>query len=223
MNRGVADQPSPPTWREPEPSEFVPPDYFRRLEGHELPGGGGPLEVDLGCGDGSFLVEMARQFPDRRFLGVERLLGRVRKVSRKLQREGLENAQVLRLESRYTVEWLLPENSVSRLHLLCPDPWPKARHHRRRLLQPEFLAAVAAVLEPGGEFLFKTDNDEYFEWALEQFEACASLVEEEWPDDAFFYPLTDFERQWLAEGRTIRRIRLRRRVGDNAGQHGLAQ
>ena len=135
----------------------------------ELFGGGAPLEVDLGCGDGSFLVEMARHFPERRFLGVERLLGRVRKVCRKLQRAGLENARVLRLESRYTVEWLLPGDSVSRLHLLCPDPWPKARHHRRRLLQPEFLAAVARVLEPGGEFLFKTDNEEYFEWALEQF------------------------------------------------------
>ena len=140
---------------------------------------------------------------------IERLLGRVRKVSRKLQRAGLENARVLRLESRYTVEWLFPEKSVSRLHLLCPDPWPKARHHRRRLLQPEFLAAMARVLEPGGEFLFKTDNEEYFEWALEQFQTCPSLVEEEWPEDAFFYPLTDFERQWLGEGRTIRRVRLR--------------
>ena len=205
----MTDQPSSPAWREPEALEYVPPDYFRRLRDDELFGGGAPLEVDLGCGDGSFLVEMARNFPERRFLGVERLLGRVRKVSRKLQRAGLENARVLRLESRYTVEWLFPENSISRLHLLCPDPWPKARHHRRRLLQPEFLAAMTRVLKPGGEFLFKTDNEEYFEWALEQFQTCPSLVEEEWPEDAFFYPLTDFERQWLGEGRTIRRVRLR--------------
>ena len=201
------DNPSD-SFRPAEPFEFVPPDYFRRLQADEL-FGGEPVEVDLGCGDGSFLLAMARHYPERRFLGVERLLGRVRKVCRKLRREGLENAGVLRLESRYTVEWLLPEASVSRLHLLCPDPWPKAKHHRRRLIQPEFLAAVSRVLRPGGEFLFKTDSEEYFEWALEHFEGCARLVAEEWPDDAFFYPQTDFEQQWLAEGRTIRRARFR--------------
>ncbi len=210
----MAEQPSPPVWRKPEPFEYVPPDYFRRLQRDELVAGDAPLEVDLGCGDGSFLVEMARHFPERRFLGVERLLGRVRKVSRKLQRAELENARVLRLESRYTVEWLFPGDSVSRLHLLCPDPWPKARHHRRRLLQPEFLAALARVLEPGGEFLFKTDSREYFEWALEQFQTCTSLVVEDWPEEAFFYPPTDFERQWLAEGRTMNRLRYRK-IGES--------
>lgn len=211
MDRPAVSQPDDDPrdgFRNPEPLEFMPADYFRRLRRDEL-FGGGPLEVDLGCGDGSFLVAMAGQHPERRFLGVERLLGRARKVCRKLLREGLENARVLRLESRYTLEWLLPEASVSRLHLLCPDPWPKARHHRRRLIQPEFLEAVSRVLVPGGEFLFKTDNEEYFEWTLEHLEGCATLVAEEWPDDAFFYPLTDFEQQWLAGGRSIKRLRLR--------------
>lgn len=193
--------------RAPEAGEFVPPDYFRRLDRSEIFGGEGPLEIDLGCGDGSFLLAMAREFPERRFLGVERLLGRVRKVCRRAQREGLGNLQVLRLESLYTVEWLLPPASVERLHLLFPDPWPKARHHKRRLVQARFLAAAAKILAPGGEFLFKTDHPEYFEWAADELASFSGLTVCEWPDDAFFYPETDFERQWKAEGKTPQRLR----------------
>ena len=134
--------------RIPEPQEFVPDDYFRRLEKAELIRAGRPLEIDLGCGDGKFLLEMAAHHPERDFLGVERLLGRVRKVCKRIGKLGLTNARVLRLESRYTAEWLLPPASVSRLHLLCPDPWPKLRHHRRRLAKSSasgcFTKAAAA-------------------------------------------------------------------------------
>ena len=129
-----------------------------------------PLEIDLGCGDGSFLIEMAQHYPERNFLGVERLLGRVRGVCKRIQELGLTNVMVLRLESQYTLEYLLAPASVSRLHLLCPDPWPKARHHKRRLVQQEFLHILQKTLSPGGEFLFKTDHPEYYEWVLEQMD-----------------------------------------------------
>jgi tRNA (guanine-N7-)-methyltransferase len=89
--------------------EFVPHHYFRTLEPGEICRDGRPLEIDLGCGDGSFLFGMAKEYPDRDFLGVERLLGRVRKVCKKITRRHLENARVLRLESRYVVEWLLAD------------------------------------------------------------------------------------------------------------------
>jgi tRNA (guanine-N7-)-methyltransferase len=192
------------------PGEFVPADYFRRLERHELCHDGRPLEVDLGCGDGSFLVAMAGQFPERDFLGVERLLGRARKVGKKLVRNRLTNGRVLRLESRYAVEWLLPAASVARLHLLCPDPWPKVRHHRRRLVQPEFLAAVGRVLVPGGEFLFMTDHQEYFEWVGEKVAACGGLEPLEWVAESFFYPKTDFQELWESEGKVMWRLRCRK-------------
>lgn len=190
--------------------EFVPADYFRKLERAEVCRGERPLEVDLGCGDGSFLMEMARHFPERDFLGTERLLGRVRKVCRKLTRRGLENARVLRLESRYTVEWLLPEASVTRLHLLCPDPWPKLRHNRRRLMQHAFLEAVENALLPGGEFLFMTDHEEYFQWAREKVEAYGKFNVLEWNEDTFFYPKTDFQVQWEGEGKSMFRLRCRK-------------
>lgn len=190
--------------------EFVPGDYFRKLELGELCRGERPLEIDLGCGDGSFLMEMARQHPERDFLGVERLLGRVRKVCKKITRRELGNARVLRLDSRYVVEWLLPEASVSRLHLLCPDPWPKLRHHRRRLVQVEFLEAVKRALAPGGEFLFMTDHEEYFQWAEEKVALFGGFERLEWTEDSFFYPKTDFQQLWESEGKVMWRMRCRK-------------
>jgi tRNA (guanine-N7-)-methyltransferase len=192
------------------PAEFVPADYFRVLEKSEIFADDKPLEVDLGCGDGSFLLGMAARYPERSFLGVERLLGRVRKVGKRISRAGLENAKVLRLESRYTIEWLFPAESVTRLHLLCPDPWPKAKHHRKRLVQQDFLAAMWKVLVPGGEFLFMTDHPEYFEFAAAQVSQFGRLERLEWAEEAFFYPKTDFQLQWEAEGKSMHRLRARK-------------
>lgn len=189
--------------------EFVPDDYFQKLERAVICRGDRPLEIDLGCGDGSFLMEMAREFPERDFLGTERLLGRVKKVCKKVTRRKLDNARVLRLDSRYVVEWLLPEAAVSRLHLLCPDPWPKLRHNRRRLVQLEFLEAVRRALVPGGEFLFMTDHEEYFRWALGKVAEFGKFEVLEWEEDSFFYPKTDFQELWESEGKSMWRLRCR--------------
>ena len=190
--------------------ELVPRNYFRRFAREEISTLRRPLEIDLGCGDGSFLLAMASEFPDRDYIGVERLLGRVRKVCKKITRRTMSNVRVLRLDSKYTVEWLLPESSVTRLHLLCPDPWPKLRHQRRRLIQPEFLSAVYKSLVPGGEFLFMTDHEEYFSWAemkTMEFEKFDRLT---WMEESFFYPKTDFQMQWEAEGKPMFRMRFQK-------------
>lgn len=196
--------------RLPMPGEMVPAHYFRELDLAEIRNPGRPLEVDLGCGDGSFLLRMAQHHPERDFLGVERLLGRVRKVCRKLTRQSLQNARVLRLESRYVVEWLLPEGSVTRLHLMCPDPWPKVRHHRRRLVQVDFLSAVRRVLVPGGEFLFMTDHEEYFQWVVEKVADFGAFERLPWNGDEFYHPKTDFQELWESEGKTMWRLRCRK-------------
>lgn len=196
--------------RPQEPNELIPEDYFSSLEVQQHFATPAPLEVDLGCGDGTFLLEMAAHHPERNFLGVERLLGRVRKVCRRAEQRGLKNLRVLRLESLYTLQWLLPEGSINRLHLLCPDPWPKAKHHKRRLFQEPFLRAVHRTLIPGGEFLFKTDHPEYFEWCEEHLAAFPLLTPLSWAEDAFFYPKTDFQKQWEAEGKTLQSLRSRK-------------
>lgn len=193
----------------PLPHELYPDDWFARLDRAGLFSGEASIELDLGCGDGSFLLRMAEQFPDRRFLGVERLLGRVRKVSRGAERNGLENVRVLRIDSNYAVNWLLPKAAFSRIHFLCPDPWPKKKHARRRqMCQPTFLRALHGLLEEGGELLFLTDALPYHEEAAELLETIEFFERLPWEEGDFFYPKTDFEEQWTAEGRTMKRIRL---------------
>ena len=185
--------------------QFIPPDYFRKLDRAEIfPDPKRRLEIDLGCGDGSFLVGLAGHYPERYFLGVERLLGRARRAYRKACRGDLENLKVLRLETSYTLEWLLPDTCASRIHLLFPDPWPKKRHHKRRLVTAEFCAALGRVLEPGGEFLLKTDDTEYFEESMAVLTASPDLEEIAIEDGTFFYPQTDFERRWLEQSKAIR-------------------
>lgn len=192
------------------PALFIPPDHFRELRHDEIfPDTSRPLEVDLGCGDGTFVAGMAAHYPERDFLGVERMLGRVGKTMRKIHAGRLSNARIMRLETAYTVAWLLPTASVSRLHLLCPDPWPKKKHEARRMVnQDEFLNGLTRILIPGGEFLLKTDDRPYFEDALASFSKRQHQFQQlDWPEDAFFYQMTDFEKGWLDMGRTINRAR----------------
>jgi tRNA (guanine-N7-)-methyltransferase len=137
----------------------------------------------------------------------------VRGVCKRIQELGLTNVKVLRLESQYTLEYLLEPHSVSRLHLLCPDPWPKARHHKRRLVQQEFLHILQKALKPSGEFLFKTDHLEYHEWVMEQIgqfnhsNTESAFTCQSWPleneQGSFFYAKTDFQRHWESRGKHI--------------------
>lgn len=194
--------------------EYVPLDYFRRARLEEIfpERPDLPAELDLGCGDGGFLLAMAARFPDRNFLGVERLLGRARGVARRAIRQNLQNVRILRLDSNYAVHWLLPPESFQRIHLLFPDPWPKKRHHRRRLFQPAFLRAIHHLLAPDGEFLFKTDHAGYFEQARAVVDSPRFLELLPWHPSDFFYPETDFERQWRGAGREIYKLRLRKNL-----------
>ena len=198
--------------RVPGPLEWLPEDYFRRATAADIfpERAEAPLELDLGCGDGTFLAGLAVHHPERNFLGVERFLGRVRGTCRKAQANGCHNVRVLRLETEYTVGWLLPVAAFSRIHLLFPDPWPKKKHAGKRLFRPDFLALIRNLLVPGGEFLFKTDHEEYAEESNGVARELAGYERLDWEEHAFPYPITDFEGQWLGQGKTIHRLRLRR-------------
>ncbi|HIX20719.1 MAG TPA: tRNA (guanosine(46)-N7)-methyltransferase TrmB [Candidatus Akkermansia intestinigallinarum] len=189
-------------------SAYVPDDYFRRHRVSDIFGDGESCEVDLGCGDGGFLLAMAEHYPERRFLGIERLLGRVRKVCRDAQKRELDNLRVLRIESRYFLEWFIEPGSVSRLHYLFPDPWPKEKHHKNRLVQEDFIPVLHRALTVDGSFLFKTDHEGYFEWVCERMEASPLFKRVEW--SAPFYPKTDFQQQWEAMGKPIYAAEFRR-------------
>src|SRR5437016_9164342 len=122
-----------------------------------------PLEIELGSGDGSFLAEYARLHPEHNFIGVERLLGRLRKLDRKGRRAGLANLRGVRIESSYFLEYLLPPHSAVALHIYFPDPWPKKKHWRHRLINERFPALAHQALAQGGSVFLRTDDDAYFQ------------------------------------------------------------
>ena len=167
-----------------------------------------PAELEIGCGDGGFLLEWASRHPEKNFLGVERLLGRLRKLSKKGRRAGLTNLRLLRIEARYLIQYLLPKNSFEAIHIYFPDPWPKDKHRRHRLIDADFPALAARILAPHGVLHLRTDDPSYFEQIQNSFALAADFTPEETPGDLAALT-TEFERQWNAEGKKTLRASFR--------------
>lgn len=189
------------------PESLEEPLNLRAVFGREA-----PLEVDLGCGDGSFLTALAAEFPERNFLGVERMPGRVRSVCRKIGDRQLPNARVVQVEILTALSSLLPAESAAVCHLLFSDPWPKRRHHSRRVFSAEFLRAVARALIPAGILRVATDHADYFsEMESIWTEMDAFQVESEKTDPVGSSFATTFEKRFHANGARIHRALLRKR------------
>jgi tRNA (guanine-N7-)-methyltransferase len=177
----------------------VRPDILNRLQFAALFGNPNPVELELGAGDGSFIVRYAQANPDRNFLAVERLLGRLRKIERKAGSARLLNLRGTRIEASYLVEWMIPPSSLAALHIYFPDPWPKRRHWKHRLIQPSFMPVVHRALAPGGILHLRTDHTEYFE-QMQRVLASASGFETFAPPPDLLAIETDFEREFHARG-----------------------
>lgn len=171
-----------------------------------------PLHVELGSGDGSFLVKYAALHPEWNFIGVERLLGRLRKIDRKGQRAGLSNVRGVRIEASYFLEYLLPGKSAAALHIYFPDPWPKRKHRKNRLVNERFPALARQILQPGGMVYLRTDDADYFAQMQSVFAADASFAVVDVPPDMVGV-LTDFERGFQARG--IQTLRLSLQLKQN--------
>ena len=126
------------------------------------------LRLEIGFGDGERLVEQASLRPDVAFLGCEPFLNGVAKAVSAISDRGLTNVRIHSGDARDLLV-ALPDQSLDRIELLYPDPWPKRRHHKRRIVSDEFLAAAARVLKHGCEFRFATDIDDYCAWTLAHF------------------------------------------------------
>ena len=175
------------------------------LDLDEIFGRNAPLHVDLGCGDGSFLCALAQRMPDKNFLGIERLLNRVRTSARKVAT--LDNVRLLRVESSYAVRYLLPAGSVERFYLLFPDPWPKRRHHRRRIVTPGFLRSIHAALQKYGSINIATDDVDYFGEIKEIAESNSGFAIRDTDVDL---PQSKFGRIFRVKGAQIHWLKLRK-------------
>lgn len=158
-----------------------------------------PLELELGCGDGSFLTAYLQANPDRNFVGVERLKGRLKKIDREARKCEATNVALFRIEASYLLQYLLPSDSFNAIHIYFPDPWPKAKHHKNRLINMEFPSLAKRVLTAVGRVYLRTDDVDYFEQMEEVF-TQSPLFERLATPDELKAITTDFERQWNEQG-----------------------
>jgi tRNA (guanine-N7-)-methyltransferase len=124
-----------------------------------------PVRLEIGFGGGEHLAHLAERHPDIAFIGAEPFVNGVAKLLVFIEAKKLQNVSVHAGDVRELFE-LLPDQSLERIYLLYPDPWPKARHHRRRLVSQENLQQLHRLLKPGGQFLFASDIDHYVQWTL---------------------------------------------------------
>ncbi|MFT3830389.1 MAG: tRNA (guanosine(46)-N7)-methyltransferase TrmB [Opitutaceae bacterium] len=124
---------------------------------------GSSVVLEIGCGHGHFLCRYAHNFPNDTCVGIDLLKDRLERAARKRDRAKLGNLHFVKTEAAEFLECLPAGVSFRSVFLLFPDPWPKKRHHKNRLVRAEFMAALARHMAPGGRFYFRTDHAEYFE------------------------------------------------------------
>ena len=158
-----------------------------------------PRVVEIGFGMGNSLIEQAETHPDTDFIGIEVHAPGVGKLLDEVDKRGLTNLRVYREDALAVLEQCLPEGSLTTLQLFFPDPWPKKKHHKRRIVQPAFVELIRTRLMPGGTFHLATDWEAYAEWMAEVMEAApgyantASAETAPYVPRPAFRPLTKFE------------------------------
>jgi tRNA (guanine-N7-)-methyltransferase len=176
----------------------------RPIDWRELFGNNHPVELEIGMGKGTFLTEQAKARPDVNFFGIEWARWYWRYASDRLRRNHCTNARTVRAEAGYFLSEFVADASLSVLHVYFPDPWPKKRHHKRRLVQEPFMRQVERVLAAGGRVQIVTDHQEYFEQIETVVKASKlTVIDYNRPGSASEgeFVGTNFERKYRREGR----------------------
>ncbi|MCX5895462.1 MAG: tRNA (guanosine(46)-N7)-methyltransferase TrmB [Proteobacteria bacterium] len=167
-----------------------------------------PVEIEIGCGRGMFIIKSALENPEVNYLGIEKSLSFFRMLKEQVKKSTAENIRLIRGEAFYLFKKFVPQHSVRTLHIYFPDPWPKKRHHKRRLVNAAFFEAAVNALMPQGCIFIATDFQDYFAGILQAARACQGLEElscqeispqNSNPETA----RTSYERKYLIQGRTI--------------------
>ncbi|GEK89245.1 tRNA (guanosine(46)-N7)-methyltransferase TrmB [Alkalibacterium putridalgicola] len=165
-----------------------------------------PIHVEIGCGKGQFIINMAKQHPEINFIGIELQTSVIVTALEKQIEEDLPNVQLLQANASDLAEYF-EENKVDRIYLTFSDPWPKNRHEKRRLTYKSFLKVYETILNPEGELHFKTDNQKLFEYSLVSFSHYSAKLNEVYLDlhnsDVTDNVMTEYEEKFSKKGNRI--------------------
>jgi len=170
-------------------------------------GNANPLALEIGCGIGDFIARTAADNPGTNYIAIDFYNKGCDKTCRRLHRAGLTNVRVVRDEARKFIAGRIPKGSLRAVHINCPDPWPKKRHRKRRLVNREFATFIGEYLSPGGDFYFATDFDDY---GIDVAEFMAGvegytnmLAPDRYRHGLEGYHLSKYMMKFLAEGKRI--------------------
>jgi tRNA (guanine-N7-)-methyltransferase len=174
-----------------------------------------PVELEIGTGKAGFLLRRARAHPEHNFLGIEWASKFYRFALDRMERWRLANVRMLRVDGGHFVRAVCPPESLIALHSYHPDPWPKRRQTKRRLIQPVFVAAAVRCLRPGGRWAVQTDHAEYFEVMRGLLLGHPELEQVPFDDPEFSVEAsrlaTNYEVKYLKEGRKIYQLAVRKK------------
>ena len=174
-----------------------------------------PVELEIGTGKAAFLLRRARARPDHNFFGIEWASEYYRFAVDRMERWKVANVRLLRIDGAHFVRVVCPRESLAALHVYHPDPWPKRRQQKRRLIQPVFVEAAVQCLRHGGHWAVQTDHAEYFEVIRGLLLGHPELYETPFDDPEFGVEAariaTNYEIKYLKEGRRIYQLAAKRR------------
>ncbi|HYS55304.1 MAG TPA: tRNA (guanosine(46)-N7)-methyltransferase TrmB [Thermoanaerobaculia bacterium] len=178
---------------------------FVLLDFEQVFGNRNRVVVEIGSGKGRFLIASAMEQPDVNFIGIEKSLHYYRVIRERVEKRGLRNVRVINHDAFLVLQKMFRDHSVSELHIYFPDPWPRKREQKRRIIRAEALAEMRRALVDGGSGIYVTDHREYFEAAkplIEQFFSVEIRIPA--PGDP---PRTNYETKYRAQGREIYEVR----------------
>lgn len=189
-----------------EPIEFRISELGVSVDWSSLFDNENPVEVEIGCGKGRFIITSAETFADVNYVGIERSPHYFRVMKERVAKRDLGNVRLLMDDGGYLVEKFITDNSVAAYHIYFPDPWPKKRHRKRRLIKPGFIEQIARTLIHGGTLDIATDYEEYFDEATDFLNDTTALVKMNLLPErvrTLGTGMTNFEVKYVAEGREI--------------------
>ena len=189
-------------------------DLSSPAEWHTVFGNANPLVLEIGCGTGDFVVKTAEDQPGLNFIAIDYYNKGCYKSCRRIERHGVTNVRVLREEARQFITERIAPASLAAVHINCPDPWPKKRHRKRRLVNRQFVEFLLPYLAPGGDFYFATDFDDYgldVAGFMPQVPGMTNMLA---PDLYLYelegYHLSRYMEKFMAEGKKIHFVHYRK-------------